>query len=241
MKNKIILMVSILVCMLSMCSCEKQVDEAELMLDAQLQMACEQAAGTLADMSPEEISYYQSYYASQENGEIYTDLMTKWFEIQPQVGKYVELKDFSVEKTGKTISAVQVISFEKRDVKLTYVLNANTKEVTAINVDMVYSLGEIMSKAGLNTVMGIGIVFLILILICLIIYCFSIIPVIQDKLSKNKKDMKIEVAEKTVVTPVQIQKGTDDLELIAVISAAIAAQTGASTDDFVVRSIKRRY
>lgn len=241
MKNKIILIVSILVCMLSMCSCEQQVDEAELMLEAQLQMACEQAAGTLANMSPEDIAYYQSYYASQENGEIYTNLMTEWAEIQPQVGDYVGLKDFSVEKTGKSISAVQEISFEDRDVELTYVLDANTKEVTSINVDMVYSLGETMSKAGLNTMMGIGIVFLILILICLIIYCFNIIPVIKDKLSKNKQEMRLEVAEKMVATPVQTQSKTDDLELIAVIAAAIAAQTGASTDDFVVRSIKRRY
>ena len=33
----------------------------------------------------------------------------------------------------------------------------------------------------------------------------------------------------------------DDLELVAIVSAAIAASTGSSTDDFVVRSIKRRY
>ena len=33
---------------------------------------------------------------------------------------------------------------------------------------------------------------------------------------------------------------TDDLELVAVISAAIAASTGTSTDSFVVRSINRR-
>ena len=32
----------------------------------------------------------------------------------------------------------------------------------------------------------------------------------------------------------------DDLELVAVISAAIAAATGSYTDGFVVRSIKRR-
>lgn len=33
---------------------------------------------------------------------------------------------------------------------------------------------------------------------------------------------------------------TDDTELIAVIAAAIAASTGTSTSDFVVRSINRR-
>ena len=40
--------------------------------------------------------------------------------------------------------------------------------------------------------------------------------------------------------PVEVVPATDDSELIAVISAAIAAAEGTSTDGFVVRSIKRR-
>ena len=38
----------------------------------------------------------------------------------------------------------------------------------------------------------------------------------------------------------KMEEKKDDLELVAVIAAAIAAATGTSTDDFVVRSIKRR-
>ena len=41
--------------------------------------------------------------------------------------------------------------------------------------------------------------------------------------------------------PVSQPDATDDMELVAVITAAIAASTGASTDSFVVRSIKRRF
>jgi hypothetical protein len=37
-----------------------------------------------------------------------------------------------------------------------------------------------------------------------------------------------------------VNAATDDLELIAVITAAIAAQEGKSADSFVVRSIRRR-
>ena len=50
------------------------------------------------------------------------------------------------------------------------------------------------------------------------------------------KEVKVEapVVEEVVVDE------TDDLELIAVITAAIAAQEGTSTDGFVVRSIRRR-
>ena len=49
------------------------------------------------------------------------------------------------------------------------------------------------------------------------------------------------VTEETLTEePVVEETVTDDLELIAVITAAIAAQEGTSTDGFVVRSIRRR-
>ena len=232
-------MVSVLLCMFALCSCGNSSDEVNYEQDTELQATCVQTAQVLKDMSPDEATYYQSYYDTQEGGEIYANLMSQWQEIQPQVGEFVDMKDYTVTKAGKTVSAVQVIAFTKRDVKLTYVLNANKGEVTAINVQMVYSLGETMSKAGLNTMMGIGIVFVILILICLVIYCFNIIPVLQNKFSStNKAETKVEILEKPAENS---ETQTDDLELVAVIAAAIAMETGASTDDFVVRSIKRRY
>ena len=40
--------------------------------------------------------------------------------------------------------------------------------------------------------------------------------------------------------PVASEELCDDLELVAVIAAAIAAAEGTSTDSFVVRSIRRR-
>jgi sodium pump decarboxylase gamma subunit len=97
-----------------------------------------------------------------------------------------------------------------------------------------------MQKAGLNTLMGISVVFCILVLISLIIYCFNLIPVLQKKFSKKQDDEARPVKTPAPVAA-PVAKQQDDLELIAVIAAAIAMETGASTDDFVVRSIKRRY
>lgn len=237
MKKKIILMVSTLVCMLALCSCGKSEVDLNGLSETQLQSACEQTAGVLEGLSADESEQYYTYYASQDDGEIYADLMQQWIDIQPQIGDFVGYKDFSVTKAGKTISAVQTISFTQCDVKLTYVINANSLETTAINVEMVYSLGETMAKAGLNTVMSISIVFIILILISLVISAFKVIPVIQAKFAGKEETP----APKAVVAAPVATDETDDTELIAVIAAAIAASTGSSTDDFVVRSIKRRY
>lgn len=237
MKKKIILMVSTLVCMLAFCSCGKNQVDLNGLSEAQLQSACEQTAGVLEGLSADESEQYYSYYASQDDGEVYADLMEQWIEVQPQIGDFVGYKDFEVTKAGKTITATETISYTKRDIKLTYVINANSLETTAINVEIVYSLGETMAKAGLNTVMSIIIVFAILILISLVIYAFKLIPVLQAKFKKDENTPAV----KTAPTASVVADETDDTELIAVVAAAIAASTGSSTDDFVVRSIKRRY
>ena len=90
--------------------------------------------------------------------------------------------------------------------------------------------------------MGMGTVFAVLILISLIIYCFRYISVVQEKMSGKKTEEKKEPA--AVVTQIEQreeqQQLTDDLELVAVIAAAVAADAGVPADSFVVRSIRRR-
>ena len=110
MKKKIILMVSTLVCMLALCSCGKSQVDLNGLSETQLQSACEQTAGVLEGLDANESEQYYSYYASQDDGKIYADLMEQWIDVQPQIGDFVGYKDFSVTKAGKTISAVETIS-----------------------------------------------------------------------------------------------------------------------------------
>ena len=103
--------------------------------------------------------------------------------------------------------------------------------------------GELISRAALNTLIGMGTVFIVLILISCIISLFRFIPAIQEKFSKKKDDGTADGAV-NAVAQVTAQENTadaaDDLELVAVIAAAIAASEGAaSTDGFVVRSIRK--
>ncbi|MBR1628307.1 MAG: OadG family protein [Lachnospiraceae bacterium] len=97
-----------------------------------------------------------------------------------------------------------------------------------------------VGQALMNTVMGISIVFCMLALISILIYCFRIVPYLTEKFSKKESpdpkpeqymDIRLLVPEPT----------EDERELVAVIAAAIAASEQISTDDFVVRSIRRRY
>ena len=57
---------------------------------------------------------------------------------------------------------------------------------------------------------------------------------------KSKAEEKAEAVDNTIAQIIEKEELSDDLELVAVIAAAIAASEGAaSTDGFVVRSIKR--
>ncbi len=125
-----------------------------------------------------------------------------------------------------------------------------TVESCALNLDQ--TIPELMMKAAMDTLMGIGTVFVVLILICIIIWMFGFISKAQNSSEKKADDSKKEdmqaiktnAVDNTIAQIIEKEEqavAADDLELIAVIAAAIAASEGAvSTDGFVVRSIRKR-
>ncbi|MBP5311185.1 MAG: OadG family protein [Lachnospiraceae bacterium] len=100
------------------------------------------------------------------------------------------------------------------------------------------SMSDLMAKAGMNTLLGMGTVFCVLILIMLLISSFKLLSVFENR--TDKKDEKTSV-DKAVDQIVAGEEAQDDTELIAVISAAIAAYEGSSSagSGYVVRSIRR--
>lgn len=109
--------------------------------------------------------------------------------------------------------------------------------MTACTLNLNESMGEMMARAALNTLIGMGTVFIVLILISLIIACFGFIPKLQEKFTKKKEAAPAAAPVQAVVA--EEEELADDMELAAVIAAAIAAYEGTSTDGFRVRSIKR--
>ena len=115
-----------------------------------------------------------------------------------------------------------------------------TLKSCALNLDQ--SMGELMTKAAMDTLMGMVTVFAVLILISIIIWAMGGIPKLQAKLAKKPESKKEESIDNTIAQIVEKEESTeDDTELVAVIAAAIAAYEGSqSTDGFVVRSIRKR-
>ena len=99
-----------------------------------------------------------------------------------------------------------------------------------------------MEKAALNTLMGLGTVFVILAFLIFVISLFKYIPGLVEGKKKESAPAAAApapAAAAPVAEPV-VEDVTDDGELVAVIAAAIAASEGkTSTDGFVVRSIRK--
>ena len=94
----------------------------------------------------------------------------------------------------------------------------------------------------MNTLLGMGSVFAVLILIMFIISLFGYIPKIQAMFAKKEEKTAASAPAPVVAAPVveEVTEEADDLALVAVIAAAVAAYEGqTSTDGFVVRSIKK--
>ena len=115
--------------------------------------------------------------------------------------------------------------------------------ITSITISPEYTTGEKLSKAGMNTLMGMGVVFLVLIFISWLISMFKYISVFEAKM-KQKKAPAPSAAPAAVPAPAPAaapaEEACDDTELVSVIAAAIAASEGReSADGLIVRSIKR--
>ena len=94
--------------------------------------------------------------------------------------------------------------------------------------------GEIIANGIVVTIEGILVVFLILILIMLTIYAMSLFSG-EKKTKKAVEPVKAEPVPETVTEETTV----DECELIAVLTAAVAACMGTSSSSVNIRSYKK--
>lgn len=188
-----------------------------------------------------------------------------WNTVKAEVGNYVEVTEITGSEMtsdgyGGSISALA--SYEgvskggtvtvTMDYEYTYssTYGQYVMTLTDLTWDVEYTLGVMMQKAAMNTLMGVCIVFLMLAFLSFLISKIHYIPEAIE--ARKKKDEPAPAAAPAPapapapVAPVAEEEVNpeDDLELVAVITAAIAAfresETTVNTGDaYVVRSIKK--
>ena len=175
--------------------------------------------------------------------ESFLSSLESWKAGIKECGQYVSHGDYEFEASRTELKMTAEAEFEDRDAEIIFVFKADTRgnlNLDSMTVSGEYTTGEILEKAGMNTVLGMGTVFAVLIFISILISLFRFIPALQRAFSKKPKQAE-EQAAAADVQEIAIEEETQDhTELIAVIAAAIAAAEGTATDGFVVRSIRRR-
>ena len=155
-----------------------------------------------------------------------------------ELGKYEEMgtPTTDIDREEGQVTVDIPAKFDKGDAEIKVVFNYSSdydQMVPAyMTISEVETTGMKLNGAAVNTVMGVGCVFVVLIFLIFVISLFKYVGKI------GQKETAPAPAPAVPAAPVE-EDLTDDLELVAVISAAIAASENTSTDSFVVRSIKK--
>lgn len=239
--KKRLLVLGMMICMLGLTACGSTTEDTTVYLsDGEALAYAESCVTALSQMSNEQIATAekQGYDVSvaKSGFESYDSAMEEIGEI---VGMG-EIEQNTMDEDMAEGTIVAVIKGTDHDAKIEVVHEKSA--MTSLSVNPIYSFAEGMEKAALNTLLGMGTVFVVLILISFIISCFNLIPKVQAAFSKKpkKEEIKSAAVDNTIAQIIEQEESTDDTELVAVIAAAIAASQGAaSTDGFVVRSIRK--
>lgn len=250
MKKRISLLVCAIALALSFTGCSSK-ETVNYDKDT-LENACEQVFAIVAngsitqeqvsDMSDWNQGYLMAQFESQTGVKMEADdfitALEAWQASLEECGAYIDHGDYTFEESNTGLVVSTEAEFAERTARLEFTFDKNL-ELESLNVNAHYEPSEILGKAGMNTLIGMGTVFVVLIFMSLIISLMKYIPALFDK-SGRKKAAEPEQAVAEALPVPQVEEVVDDTELVAVIAAAIAAYEGTNTDGFVVRSVKRR-
>ena len=266
MKKKLLALACMIACIFGLTACgdgenltsfeQQKVDLAKDLASSGVvpllaQFMNDETADIFSERTLEEIEYVVGdQYGINVDGYAFSTAIESFHSAAKSIGGFVETGEVSYRIDGdQIIIEVEVVGQKKNAVAEVIFSNDMFLRLESAALNPVSSLGELMGRAALNTLIGMGTVFVVLILISLIISCLSVIPKLQAKSEARKAAKAVPETEAGVdkaLSQIAAQESsvdeTDDLELAAVIAAAVAASEGtASTDGFVVRSIRRRF
>lgn len=201
----------------------------------------DEAMDTFRDMSDLELELMLMQSGIPVEGDDFLAMLDAWSAGMKECGQFVDYGEYELEAAEDSATLTTKITCADKTGDLIFDFDEKMN-MTSITINAHYTIGEILTKAGLNTLLGMGTVFVVLIFIAFIISLFKYIPAIEAKFKKKPAQSEAPKAAAPAAPKAEavVEDAADDAELVAVIAAAIAAAEGTTTDGFVVRSIKRR-
>ncbi len=198
----------------------------------------------------EEKLYFEiSMNSSDERYEVLESGYNSWYKTVKDLGynsmdtlaNDIQVTDvtYSVDKDDKLVVDATITGTKHSAIMQIYLTNRG--EPTDIGVTLNKTTGEKLENAGLNTLLGMGMAFTVLIIIALVISAFPLIGKMAEKKPESDKAITQKAMDNVTAQIADKEDVSEDAELVAVIAAAIAAYEGsASADGYVVRSIRKR-
>ena len=242
--KRVVLVLCMAACLFSLSACSSS--DAGSDINPTIQMQLEQLPAsflqTYVALPDEQAQEFKEQMELQDQYKGLAEGVDSWLNVKDDLGALVSIGDtVEVEAIDGGYSATINGVFEKRNMEFGITTDRNVTKITGVSFVPEYTLGENMTQAFWHTVIGMGTVFVVLILISLIISCFKFINQAEARFKKTEEPGTEPAQEFVPAAEEEIEEEelSDDLELVAVITAAIAASTGANPSGLVVRSIRR--
>ena len=236
--KKLLAILGVITCMVGLCACGQE--ETATSVSGEDEFTVQQFESMVEQIntivSQGAVEQFASADAASYNA------LVDWQNALDDIGEYKGTNGGSVKHGDDDLVISINVLGSKHDAVVEFVLNSDGTALEGVSTNIKYSVGENMSRAAMNTLIGMGTVFVVLIIISLIISAFGVIPKIEAQMKAKGTQPAPEVKAAPVVAPAAPveEELSDDTELVAVIAAAIAAYEGSgSTDGFVVRSIRK--
>ncbi len=257
-RKVLIPLLAVVMCMMAFTGCEKtssqiESEAVEAIREATLESIAtytqDQFAAVLTGIP------FEQYQIYAESGNVFVslpfmnDFSNRWKYFVDNHGECVEaVVDETLREEYEYTSRIIMTGEDGKQMAMTIFYDKNGQPYKTTIADYVdesnKTFGDKMAEAGGNTIIGLATVFAVLILLALIIYCFRFVNAAAIPPSKKKAaaEEKKPAPVKAAPAPAPVAAAPDpmdDLQLIAVITAAIAAAEDKPAEGFVVRSIRR--
>ena len=224
-------MAAILVLAFSLAGCSSSSDSADYNKELLVQQAdamisnfsqmSEEDMETFKDMSDLQLNLTLMQSGFKMEADNFVTMIDAWNSGVEECGAYVSHEDFEVEESAKSIMLVAEAKYEDRNAEITFEFTKD-EEMKSFTAAAKYSMGEIMKKAGLNTLLGMGTVFAVLIFISFIISLFGLIGKNEERKAQNDG---ITISAVAIVSSSKPAKAEDSIapKAVALPSGALIA------------------
>ena len=180
---------------------------------------------------------------AQMDDPVYGPAFASWENALPDIGEIQGIEGKSCSFSKKEGMVTVTVKGSKHDADVVFTMESTDQgySVTGITTNVIYSMTEKIQQAAMNTLLGMGTTFTVLILLALVIALFGkVVGGASNKKAASKPAQPAPAPVAAAPVAEEAEELADDMELVAVIAAAIAAFEGTeSTDGFVVRSIRK--